>query len=96
MTQTRSAAREAAYAALDSERDYQNTVWGVDGEPNPLTIGEFLLNIEEQVAKARAQWANEPKPEVMTLEFVRKIGGLTVNCMEQHGAPLRIFPRLPR
>ena len=29
------------------------------------------------------------------LEFIRKIGALTVRCMEQHGAPLRAFPYDP-
>lgn len=77
--------RDEVYDVLDGERDYQNRTWG----GNPLTIGEFLLNMEEQLARARRMWADEPKPELQTLEFVRKIGALSVQCMEQHGAPPR-------
>jgi hypothetical protein len=86
------AMREQVYAALDSERDYQDANWpqdGRDGAPNPLTIGEFLLLIEEYAAKARFEWAKEKKPEMKTLDVIRKIGSIAVNCMEQHGAPRR-------
>ena len=85
----RATAREEAYAAIDTERDYQDNLWGDDGNPNPLTVGEFLLLIEEYAAKARAVWINEAKPEIKTLHVVRKVAGIAVNCMEQHGAPKR-------
>lgn len=82
--------RSEVYSALDTERDYQDRVWGDGVTANRLTIGEFLLNIEVQLTKARMLWADEPKPELNTLEFIRKIGGLAVNAMEQHGAPPRV------
>ncbi len=80
-----SATRFDVYRALDSERAYQENLW--DG--NTLEIGEFILLIEEYAARARVIWAGEPKPEVEALEFIRKVGGIAVNCMEQHGAPQR-------
>ena len=85
------ATREAVYREIDSERDYQDNLWpgrGV-GEPNHLTVGEFVLLLEEYILKARAEWTVESKPEVNTLDIVRKVAGIAVNCMEQNGAPMR-------
>jgi len=84
--------RSEVYAAIDGERSYQDGLWPQDGTPdapNPLTIGEFVLMLEEYAAKARAEWIAEKKPEQKTLHMVRKIAGIAVNCMEQHGAPTR-------
>jgi hypothetical protein len=87
--------RTEAYAAIDSEREYQNTVWADAGSPtggNRLTIGESILLVEEYAARARKDWSTEPKPEVEALNGIRKIAGIAVHCMEQHGAPLRRMP----
>ena len=86
------ATRAEVYAALDSEREYQDQIWperDIPDQPNNLTIGEFLVLIGVYLRKAEEEWAVEPKPELNTLEVVRKIGGIAVNCMEQHGAPHR-------
>ena len=95
----RKATREDVYDAIDSEREYQDQIWRMANPamkagatwsettvPNELTIGEFVLLIEEYAAKARAEWTVEPKPEIRTLDVMRKIAGIAVNCMEQHGA----------
>lgn len=88
--------REEVYKAIDSERAYQNSQWpnaqwDGNGEvpANPLSIGEFILLLNEYVDKARNAWTIEKAPELNTLEFIRKIAGITVNAMEQHGAPQR-------
>lgn len=82
--------RMDVYRAINSEREYQDNLWPDHGDTsNPLTIGEFLLLIEEYASKARKEWVVESKPEDNTLEFMRKIAAIAVNCMEQHGAPLR-------
>lgn len=88
--------RNEVYKAIDSERAYQDGQWpqgewdGTGQQPsNPLTIGEFLLLAEEYCQRARDAWSKEKKPEGNTLEIIRKIAGIVVNCMEQHGAPQR-------
>ncbi len=84
--------RDEVYQAIDSERDYQDSLWRAKHDPsftNPLTIGEFLTLIDVYLGKAQAEWAVEPKPELNALGVVRKIAGIAVNCMEQHGAPQR-------
>ena len=45
--------------------------------------------LEQYCHFARMEWTQEKKPEGRTLEIVRKIGGIAVNCMEHHGAPMR-------
>ncbi len=84
--------REEVYEAIDTERVYQDRLWRLANDPsfaNELTIGEFILLLEEYTARARARWTTEPKPETESLHIIRKIAGIAVNCMEQHGAPTR-------
>lgn len=84
--------RDEVYKAIDTERKYQDSVWhrkeGED-DPNPLSIGEFILLLNAYSDQARDQWLKEPKPEINALNTIRKIAGIAVNCMEQHGAPQR-------
>ncbi len=91
---TRSAEREEAYAAVDGERDYQNQAWGYGEEAYPLTVGEFVLLLEEYAARARREWVANREPvhnraDAGTLRIIRKVAALAVGCMEQHGAPHR-------
>ncbi len=88
--------REEVYKLIDGEREYQDRRWSADhvvrregNEPNPLNVGEFVLLIEGILAEAKATWIQESKPNIDTTIFVRKIAGVAVNCMEQHGAPAR-------
>jgi hypothetical protein len=84
--------RAEVYRLIDGERAYQNRVWHRkedEADPNPLAVGEFVLLLEEYVAKARAQWTIEKRPEWKTMDIIRKVGAIAVNAMEQHGAPSR-------
>jgi len=81
--------RDEVYAAIDTERAYQDDKWGEAVDPRPLSIGEDILLIEEYVLKARQAWSTEHRPEVGALEQIRKIAGIAVRCMENHGAPKR-------
>ena len=88
--------REEVYKLIDGEREYQDRRWcagdviRMEGnEPNPLTVGEFVLLMEGILAEAKSTWIQEGKPNINTTVFVRKIAGVAVNCMEQHGAPTR-------
>lgn len=84
--------RAEVYSAIDTERAYQDRQWPdpeLHGAPNPLTIGEHILLAEEYLRLTRAEWIREPKPEIRSLHFVRKVAGIMTRCMEQHGAPKR-------
>lgn len=84
--------RSKVYELIDGEREYQDAQWtkaGMTGTPNPLTVGEFILLMEDYLAQARKVWIQEAKPNTMSTVLVRKVAGIAVNCMEQHGAPSR-------
>lgn len=88
-------ARHVVYAAIDTERDYQDRVWkdNAGKEPNsPVrTVAEELLMLEEYVAKARAAWTIAPRnmENEMTTDVLRKCAGICVRALENHGAPSR-------
>ena len=92
--------RQEVYAAIDSERDYQDQVWASNNPANPqppregeparaLSIGEDILLMEEYLTRARAQWTKEARPEWGALDIIRKVAGIAVRCMETNGAPKR-------
>lgn len=81
------ATRAEAYAAINTERAYQESRWPVGvNYANELSVGDFILLIEEYAARARAAWAKQSYPETDALDNMRKIGGIAVRCMETHGA----------
>ena len=84
--------RKEVYDLIDGERMYQDREWpegNGSGGSNPLTVGEFVLLMQSYLRQADEVWIREGKPNVKTSEFVRKVAGIAVNCMEQHGAPAR-------
>ncbi len=81
--------REKVYAAINTERYYQDHAWPLGQEPE-FSIGEEILLIEEYARRAREAWTDEKQgAEVETLNTVRKIAGIAVRCMENHGAQQR-------
>ena len=80
-------------AAIDSERDYQDALWGDSGSSDTpghgeRTIDEFALYIAAYTAKMVEQCGTFADTKTK-LNTIRKIAGLAVACMEQHGAPKR-------
>ena len=85
--------RKEVYEAIDSERDYQDEIWGNSlsgGRPGngERTVDEFALYIAGYTNDL-VQNASHFAPSEEKLNIVRKIAGLAVACMEQHGAPKR-------
>ncbi len=91
--------RSEVYAAIDSERAYQDGLWGntlsgdrpaTELQPGGTrTTDEFSLYIigyANDLLVQGSHFANEK----VKLDIIRKITGLGVACMEQHGAPQRI------
>jgi hypothetical protein len=83
--------RQEVYAAIDSERDYQDAGRGNalrhEGMP-VMTPGEYILCMEKCLADARIEWY-KPYGGKSCLDFVRKVAALGVAAMEHHGAPKR-------
>jgi hypothetical protein len=81
--------REDVYRCLDGERDYQDAMSADPERPDmvpQLSMGETILAMEHALSEARRVWYSDSKPYPATLDYLRKVGGLTVKAMEQFGA----------
>jgi hypothetical protein len=88
------ATRQEVYAALDTERAYQDSKWGdsrSSGEQGAgeRTLDEFALYIHGYADDLR-RIASHTVYRQEKLDFIRKVGALCVAAMEQHGAEPRI------
>lgn len=87
--------RDKVYELIDSERDYQDKRWADTASSKAegkgaldRTVDEFALYINTYARKLAdiAGSTDDPKEK---LEFVRKVAGLCVACMEAHGGNKR-------
>lgn len=89
--------RDAVYAALDGEREYQNRKWKEDTtlSGGKHTPAEWLVYLQDYLTEAfhQASRYSDPGSRVMVLGTIRKIAAMGVACMEQNGAPLRAEAR---
>ena len=87
------ATRNEVYAAIDSEREYQQARWN----PSTTTSGgihsfsEWIAYMEDYLVEAKHILAREARqnsyPKVE--HIMRKVTAMGVAAMEQLGAPLR-------
>lgn len=68
--------REAAYHAIDSERDYQDKKY-----PDKLTFEQHRVLVQE--------YADRIRTTADTPTLMRKIAALAVRFLEEHAAPVR-------
>jgi hypothetical protein len=90
--------RADVYAAIDSERDYQDMRVKRDQGAGFHSTEEFLLYMDDYLTEAKhvASRTWGPDAKFAILEVVRKVVALGVVMMEQHGAPQRAkFERDP-
>lgn len=81
--------RTEVYKIVDTERDYQEKLRKAGRFEDVIhTVGEEVLMISEYADKARKAWVDNFGNEY-GLELVRKIAGMCVRCMENHGASPR-------
>lgn len=90
--------RDEVYDAIDGERDYQNnlgsdrTEFPTGGSCSiPHEVGEFVTMLQHYQNELVKAWTENPGCQA-SLHIMRKIAAISVNCMEQHGAPPRITP----
>jgi hypothetical protein len=83
--------REEVYAAVDSERDYQDA--GLTKEDSHIVeefdIAHALNAIQYNLDKAREVWYKGHEPHQDTMNYLRKIAGICVNMGEKKGMPKR-------
>lgn len=85
--------RRHVYVAIDSERAYQDQI--IETDPNRCdlngpehSVGDYLTMLATYLRKAQDDWTLNAGVE-KSLHQIRKIAGIAVHCMEDHGAPLR-------
>jgi hypothetical protein len=79
------AARADVYSAVDSERNYQELKWGDGGKHEIDAFATYIRRYSAILDRV----GTEPSGDTAKLEVIRKIAGIAVACMEQHGAPRR-------
>lgn len=75
--------REAAYHAIDGERDYQQSKY-----PGNKTLVSHTALLISYVSKVEDAAMNGHEPQKVTA-LMRKIAAIAVRAMEEHGAPVR-------
>ena len=81
-------ARDDVYAVINGERDYQDSLGPDRSDGVPRSVGDYLTMLTTYLRKAQDAWTNNPG-DGPALHEIRKIGGIAVHCMEDHGAPWR-------
>jgi len=84
--------RNDVYKLIDGERDYQDelpasrTLKYDNGSCH--TVGDYVTMLSHYTNKAVEEWTLNPGDDA-ALNIMRKIAGIAVHCMEDHGAPER-------
>lgn len=85
--------RDIVYDAIDSERAYQDSLWNSDTTTSEgeHSLEEWYVYIEDYVNEAKHILTREARQtaDPKALAIMRKVGGMAVAAMEQHGAPRR-------
>ena len=85
--------RSDVYAAIDSERQYQDGMWNSSTTTSGglHSLEEWVVYMQSYLNQAVEQLSRNPKQigDPLALHTIRKIATMGVACMEQHGAPRR-------
>lgn len=85
--------RAEVYKAIDSERAYQDSKWNPETTTSDgmHSLEEWFMYIEDYVNEAKHILSRQSRQvgDVTALDIMRKVAGMSVCAMEQHGAPLR-------
>lgn len=78
------APREAVFAAITTEREFQDKKWGTI-QQHPHEVGGWMTIMRKLLSDAEAAWSNG-RGNQGALDELRKVVAVGVACMEQHGA----------
>jgi hypothetical protein len=76
--------RRSVYKAIDRERDYQESLGPDRSDGNQRSVGDYCTMLSSYTAKLIAAWTDNPG-DTQALDVFRKIAGIAVHCMEDHG-----------
>lgn len=86
--------RAEVYAALDSERAYQESRWNATTTTSEgkHSLSEWIAYMEDYLAEAKHLLARVAKQTAYpdAVHIIRKVTTMGVAAMEEHGAPQRV------
>jgi hypothetical protein len=82
--------RQEVYNSIDTERDYQQSLPATRTDGRNHTVGDYVTMLQHYQSELVKAWTLNPGDQA-ALNVVRKIAGIAVRCMEDHGAPRRVF-----
>ncbi len=82
--------REEVYKAIDTERNYQDKLGANRTAGEEHSVGDYVTMMQYYQNALVEAWTTTAGDDV-ALDVMRKIAGIAVHCMEDHGAPKRIF-----
>lgn len=87
------ATREEVYKAIDGEREYQDSF--IEKDPSRFddslpdhSTGDYIVMLTTYIREAQENWTRSGGDE-KALHSIRKIAGIAVHCMEDHGVEYR-------
>ena len=80
--------RENVYKLIDGERDYQDSLAPSRTDGSRKTVGDYITMLQYYQTKLVEAWTVNAGTEEAK-EVMRKIAGIAVHCIEDHGAPPR-------
>lgn len=86
--------REEVYDIIDSERDYQDSLGDNRTDHSQKTVGDYTVMMTYYNTKLLEAWTNNAGT-VEALNVMRKLAGIAVKCMEEHGSQPRSFNVFP-
>lgn len=81
------------FAVIAVERKYQDSLGKYRTNEPEHSVGDELTMLGTYLRKAEDAYTNNPGVE-MALHEIRKLAAIAVRCMETHGAPKRITPKI--
>lgn len=82
--------RERVFQAIDGERNYQDMLDSTRTDGSDHTVGDYVTMMQHYQNELVREWTLNAGNDA-ALEIMRKIGGIAVHCMEDHGAPERNY-----
>jgi hypothetical protein len=80
--------RKEVYEAIDTERAYQDRLPATRTEGHDHSVGDYITMLARYQQHLVTAWTDNPG-DTEALHVMRKIAGIAVHCMEDHGAPRR-------
>lgn len=75
--------KDGVFAVIVDERNHQDKKWGTI-EEHPHEVGSWLTILDQLVEDAKRAYMSQ-RGDAGALDEIRKVVGVGVACMEQHG-----------